>query len=104
MTDYKILIHLQTPDNPDLAESVVERIWELAESYPALADEISEMEIVKMTDYKILIHLQTPDNPDLAESVVERIWELAESYPALADEISEMEIVKMSAPEKELKA
>ncbi len=31
------------------AESVVERIWELAESYPALADEISEMEIVKMS-------------------------------------------------------
>lgn len=42
MTDYKILIHLQTPDNPGLAESVVKRIWELAEPYPALADEISE--------------------------------------------------------------
>lgn len=49
MTDFKILIHLQTPDNPALAESVVERIWELAEPYPALADEISEMEIVKMS-------------------------------------------------------
>ena len=35
MTDYKILIHIQTPDNPDLAESVVKRIWELAEPYPA---------------------------------------------------------------------
>ena len=48
MTDYKILIHLQTPDNPTLAESIVKRIRELAEPYPALADEISEMEIVKM--------------------------------------------------------
>ena len=48
MTDYKILIHLQTPDNPTLAESIVKRIWELAEPYPALADEISEMEIVQM--------------------------------------------------------
>ena len=48
MTDYKILIHLQTPDNPTLVESIVKRIWELAEPYPALADEISEMEIVKM--------------------------------------------------------
>ena len=48
MFELKILIHLATADNPDLAQAVAKQLQEMAEPYPALAEEISVIEVVQM--------------------------------------------------------